>query len=70
MLLHSLNKQDAYTLNRTIMQRLERNVQKLANAAKFSIAESALLDNQNQKLIRVTNEAKVRKFAGQPSQSY
>jgi hypothetical protein len=58
--LHNLIKQDAYTLNETSIQRLQRHVQKLANAAQISFAECALLHNQNQFLTRMNNEAKVR----------
>ena len=59
--LQNLIKQDAYTLNEASIQRLERHVQKLANAAQISFAESALLHDQNQMLIRMNNEAKVRR---------
>jgi hypothetical protein len=59
--LHNLIKQDAHTLNGTSIQRLERHVQKLANAAQASFAESALLHDRNQMLIRMNNEAKVRR---------
>jgi hypothetical protein len=66
--LQNLIKQDAYTLNEASIQRLERHVQKLAHAAQVSIderaslrAECALLDNRNQTLIRMNNEAKVRR---------
>ena len=59
--LHNLIKQDAYTLNGTSIPRLERHVQKLANAAQTSFAKSALLHDQNQMLIRMNNEAKVRR---------
>jgi hypothetical protein len=58
--LHNLIKQDAHTLNGTSIQRLERHVQKLANAAQISFAERALHD-QNQMLTRMNNEAKVRR---------
>jgi hypothetical protein len=58
--LQNLIKQDAYTLNGMSIQRLERHVQKLANAAQASFAESALLHDRNQMLIRMNNEAKVR----------
>jgi hypothetical protein len=60
-LLHNLIKQDAHTLNETSLQRLERHVQKLANAAQISFAERALLHDQNQMLTRMNNEAKVRR---------
>ncbi len=58
--LYNLIKQDAYRLNKTSIQRLERHVQKLANAAQISFAERALLYNQNQMLTTMNNEAKVR----------
>jgi hypothetical protein len=61
VLLHNLIKQDAYTLNKTSIQRLERHVQKLAHAAQISFAERALLHDQNQMLTRMNNEAKVRR---------
>jgi hypothetical protein len=59
--LHNLIKQDAHTLNETSIQRLQRHVQKLANAAQISFAERALLHDQNQFLTRMNNEAKVRR---------
>ena len=66
--LHNLIKQDAHTLDGTSIPRLERHVQKLANAAQASFAELALLDaerallhDQNQMLTRMNNEAKVRR---------
>jgi hypothetical protein len=66
--LQNLIKQDAYTLNGASIQRLERHVQKLAHAAQASFAERAfldakcaLLDNRNQMLTRMNNEAKVRR---------
>jgi hypothetical protein len=59
--LHNLIKQDAHTLNGTSIQRLERHVQKLANAAQISFAERALLHDQNQMLTRMNNEAKIRR---------
>lgn len=58
--LHNLIKQNAHTLNETSIQRLQRHVQKLANAAQISFAERALRD-QNQFLTRMNNEAKVRR---------
>ena len=60
--LHNLIKQDAHTLNGTSIRRLERHVQKLANAAQISFAERALLYDQNQLLTKMNNEAKVRRF--------
>ena len=58
---HNLIKQDAHTLNETSVQRLQRHVQKLVNAAQISFAERALLHDQNQLLTRMNNEAKVRR---------
>lgn len=43
------------------IQRLERHVQKLADAAQISFAERALLHDQNQTLVKMNNEAKVRR---------
>jgi hypothetical protein len=59
--LYSLIKQDAHTLNRTSIQRLERHVQKLVDTAQISFAERALLYDQKQMLTRMNNEAKVRR---------
>jgi hypothetical protein len=59
--LHNLIKQDAHTLNGTSIQRLERHVQKLVDAAQISFAERALLHDQKQILTRMNNEAKVRR---------
>ncbi|KAG9228064.1 hypothetical protein BJ875DRAFT_338362, partial [Amylocarpus encephaloides] len=60
--LHSLIKQDTYTLNETSIPRLERRVQKLVDAAQVSIAECALLRDEKQMLTRMNNEAKVRRL--------
>ncbi|KAH8595402.1 hypothetical protein B0O99DRAFT_512087, partial [Bisporella sp. PMI_857] len=59
--LHNIIKQDVFALNKTSMPRLQRHVQKLANATQMSFAQRAFLDNQNQLLIRINNEAKVRR---------
>jgi hypothetical protein len=59
--LHNLIRQDAHTLNGTSIQRLERHVQKLVDAAQISFAERALLYDQKQMLTRMNNEAKVRR---------
>ena len=59
--LHNLIKQDAHTFNETSIPRLQRHVQKLANAAQLSFAERALLRDQNQFLTGINNEAKVRR---------
>src|SRR6266498_4672551 len=61
MLLHNLIKQDTHALNETSIPRLQRHVQKLANAGQRAITYCALLDNQNQLLTKINNEAKVRR---------
>jgi hypothetical protein len=53
--------QDAHTLDGVSIQRLERHVQKLVDAAQISFAERALLQDQKQMLTRMNNEAKVRR---------
>jgi hypothetical protein len=60
MSLYNQIKQDTQTLNATSTQRLQKRVQKLANAAQVSFAECALLNNRNQFLTEANNEAKVR----------
>jgi hypothetical protein len=60
-LLHDIIKQDALTLNETSIPRLQRHVQKLANAAQMSFATCALLDEQVQLVTRMNNEAKIRR---------
>ncbi|KAH8679700.1 hypothetical protein BGZ60DRAFT_512535 [Tricladium varicosporioides] len=59
--LHSIIKQDTHTLTGTSTDRLQKHIQKLANAAQVSFAELALLRDQNQFLIDMNNEAKVRR---------
>ena len=59
--LHNVIKQDTHTLDKTSIQRLQRHIQKLANAAQISFAECALLHDQNNFLTRINNEAKVRR---------
>jgi hypothetical protein len=61
--LHSLIKQDAYMLDETSKQRLQRHVQKLANATQLSFAERTLLFEQVRFLAAVNDEAKVRRAA-------
>jgi hypothetical protein len=68
--LHNLIKQDVHTLNEASIQRIERRVQKLANAAQISFAEraflraeGALLENRNQMLTKLNNEVKVCRSA-------
>jgi hypothetical protein len=60
-LLDNLIKQDAHTHDEMSKQRRERHVQKLANAAQTCFAELALLQDQNDFLTEVNNEAKVRR---------
>ena len=59
--LHNLIKEDARTLDEVSQRRLQRHVQKLASAACVSFAECALLQDQNQSLIKINKEAKVRR---------
>ena len=59
--LHNLIKQDALTLNEKSIPRIQRHVQKLANAAQIFLADGALLNNQVQMLTGMNNEAKVRR---------
>jgi len=54
-----LIKQDTYTLKDTSIPR-QRHVQKLANSGQRSGAYCALLDERNQFLTKINNEAKVR----------
>jgi hypothetical protein len=61
MSLHNLIKQDAHTLNKRSLPRLQSYVEKLANAGQRSFAECALLKDQNQFLTKMNSEAKVRK---------
>jgi hypothetical protein len=62
MSLYNQIKQDAQTLDTTSTQRLQKRVQKLANAAQVSFAECALLNSRNQLLTEANNEAKVRRL--------
>jgi hypothetical protein len=62
MSLYNQIKQDTQTLDATSTQRLQKRVQKLANAAQVSFAECALLNNRNQFLTEANNEAKVRRL--------
>ncbi|KAL6154495.1 hypothetical protein ACJBU6_07751 [Exserohilum turcicum] len=59
--LHNLIKQDALALDDTSRQRLQRHVQKLTNATQLSFAERALLQENNQFLAEINNEAKTRR---------
>ncbi|KIV98309.1 uncharacterized protein PV09_09847, partial [Verruconis gallopava] len=51
----------AHALDETTRWRLQRHLQKLANAANTSIAEGSLQKEQIQFLYKVNNEAKVRR---------
>ncbi|KAH9206242.1 hypothetical protein DL95DRAFT_416715 [Leptodontidium sp. 2 PMI_412] len=62
MSLYDLIQQDTQKLDATSTQRLQKRVQKLANAAQVSFAECALLNNRNQFLTKANNEAKVRRL--------
>jgi hypothetical protein len=46
-------------LNEPSKQRIQRHVQKLANAVQRSFAKEALLQKQTQFLSKINNEAKV-----------
>ncbi|EUC39457.1 hypothetical protein COCMIDRAFT_56423, partial [Bipolaris oryzae ATCC 44560] len=59
--LHDLIKRDVYASDEASRQRLERRVQKLASAAKISVAKQSLLQDHNRLLYNVNNEAKVRR---------
>lgn len=59
--LHNLIKQDANALDERSKYRLQKHVQKLASAAQISFAKCALLQDQNQFLFNINNEAKVRR---------
>ena len=62
--LFSVIKQDTDTLTGTSTDRLQKHIQKIANAAQVSFAELALLRDQNQFLMEMNNEAKVRRSTG------
>jgi hypothetical protein len=61
ILLHNLIKQDAYAEDEKSKQRLQRHIQKFANAAQTCFAERALQREQIHFLRKVNNEAKVRR---------
>jgi hypothetical protein len=61
MSLHDLIKQDTDTLDETSIPRLQKHIQKLAKAGQSAVAYCALLDEQNQLLTKMNNEAKVRR---------
>ncbi|XTI93751.1 hypothetical protein V2W45_1252557, partial [Cenococcum geophilum] len=59
--LHNLIKEDAYAEDEMSKQRLQRHIQKFANAAQTCFAERALQREQIHFLRKVNNEAKVRR---------
>lgn len=59
--LHSLIKQNTQLADETSRSRLQRHIQKLANATQMSFAERDLLEEQIQFLAKINNEAKVRR---------
>lgn len=62
MSLHNLiMEQDARALDKTQRQDLQRHLQKYAKAAQVSFAKGALQQNHIQLLLKVNNEAKVRR---------
>jgi hypothetical protein len=61
MSLYNLIKQDTDTLDETSIPRLQKHVQKLAKAGQSAVAYCALLDEENQLLREMNNEAKVRR---------
>jgi hypothetical protein len=61
MSLHNMIQQDTSTLDETSTLRLQRRIQKLANAGQKAIAYCALLDHEKQLLKKINSEAKVRR---------
>lgn len=59
--LHDMIRDDTQTLDKASRQRVQRRVQKLASAARISFAERDLLQDHNRFLLRINNEAKVRR---------
>jgi hypothetical protein len=59
--LHNLIKLDTYAEDEVSKQRLQRHIQKFANAAQTCFAERALQRDQIQFLKQVNNEGKVRR---------
>ncbi|OCK96950.1 uncharacterized protein K441DRAFT_550110, partial [Cenococcum geophilum 1.58] len=56
-------KRDAYALDEASKQSLQRHVQKFVNAAQTCFAKGALQQDHIRFLIRINNEAKVRRSA-------
>lgn len=63
MSLHELMQQDAHTQDETGKQRLLMCAGKISKCAQMSIAECALLKDENQHLFKQNDVAKVRKSA-------
>lgn len=59
--LRRLIEQDAHLLDETDKQRLQSRLQKLTNATQLSFAERSLLRQENHFLMKINNEAKVRR---------
>ena len=59
--LYNLIKKETLTLNETSIPQLQRHIQKLASAGQQYIASCALLNEKNQLMMKVNNEAKVRR---------
>ena len=59
--LQNVIKQDAHTLDETSKQRLQRHLQKFANAAQISFAQRTLQQDQIRFLVKMNKEAKVRR---------
>ncbi|KAF1938408.1 hypothetical protein EJ02DRAFT_354629, partial [Clathrospora elynae] len=59
--LHNLIKEEARALDEISQQRLQRHVQNLASAAQILFAKCVLLHDQNQSLIKINKETKVRR---------
>lgn len=67
MSLHNLIiKQDACTLDKIRRQNLQRHLQKYAKAAQVSFAKGALQQNYIQLLLKINDEAKVRRSTKPP----
>ncbi|KAI9760480.1 MAG: hypothetical protein M1840_002408 [Geoglossum simile] len=54
-------QEDTSTINETCITRVQRRVQKLANAGQKAIAYCALLEHEKQLLKKINSEAKVRR---------
>ena len=59
--LHDLIREDVAMLDEMNRQRLQKHLRKLINAAQLSFAERDLLQEQNQFLAQINNEAKIRR---------